>query len=76
MGLLDEFRNEGVRPRVRCQVIVILEAMTETDADDLKAALADATVTAAAIERVLNRRNIKLSQGTIARHRRGECSCD
>lgn len=76
MGLLDDFKNEGVRPRVRCQVTVILDSMTEADAADLKAALGDVTVTGAAIERVLQRRGVRLSQNSITRHRRGECTCD
>ena len=76
MGLLDDFKNEGVRPRVRCQVAVVLDTMSKADAADLRAAMGDITVTGAAIERVLARRNVKLSQGSITRHRRGQCSCD
>lgn len=76
MGLLDDFKNEGVRPRVRCQVTVILDTMSKGDAADLRAALADITVTGAAIERVLGRRGVKLSQNSITRHRRKECTCD
>ena len=76
MGLLDDFKNEGTRPRVRCQVAVTLEIMPKSDAADLRAALDDLTVTAAAIERVLQRRGVKLSQSTITRHRRKGCACE
>lgn len=76
MGLLDDFKNEGVLPRVRCQVAVTLEQLPKPDAADLAAAVADLTVTAAAIERVLQRRGVKLSQATITRHRRKGCNCE
>jgi len=76
MGLLDEIKNEGVRPRVICKVSLVLASMTDNDANDLRTALADPVVTAAAIERVLGRKDIQLPSGTITRHRRKECTCD
>jgi len=76
MGLLDEFKNERVRPRVICKVSLVLDSMTDSDATDLRTALTDPVVTAAAIERVLGRKGIDLPASTITRHRRRECTCD
>ena len=42
---------------------------------DLDAALADTTVTAAAIARALTSLGHQVSRSTIARHRSGECQC-
>lgn len=75
MGLLDEFKNEPVRTGTFCRIQVIREQLTPQEFTDLEQALADRQITAAAIERVLARKNIRLQQNTITRHRRGECTC-
>lgn len=76
MGLLEEFKNEGQRPRMECRVKVVLQVMTDDDQQALREALADPTVTAAAIARVLARRDIICKEASITRHRRKECTCD
>ena len=75
MGLLDDFRNEPSRVSAQCRVEIIRSAMTTADVTDLDDALADVTITAAAIERVLARKGIKIKSASITRHRRGECTC-
>lgn len=75
MGLLDEFKNEGVRPRRKCGVAILLDILSEQERDDLRIALGDPVITASAIMRVLERKGHKLPDGTITRHRRKECSC-
>ena len=75
MGLMDEFKAEGTRPRLQCRVKLVLHSLTEDEQWDLLSALADPVITAAAIERVLDRKGHKLPSGTITRHRRRECTC-
>ena len=76
MGLMDEFKAEGTRPRLQCRVKLVLDALTAPEQTDLLNALKDPVITAAAIERVLQRKDFKLPAGTITRHRRGECTCE
>lgn len=76
MGLLDDIRAEKRKTGVLCRVSSVLQQMDKKDAADLQAAIDDPMITAAAIERVLRRKEITMPQGTITRHRRGECSCE
>lgn len=73
---MDEFKNEGQRPRLKCRVALVLEVLEDGDADDLRTALKDPVITAAAIMRVLERKGHRLPDATITRHRRRECGCD
>ena len=75
MGLLDDFKSEGQRPRMQCRIVTVREEMTADEHADLIAALGNPVISAAAIERVLKRKGIDVPQGTVTRHRRGECSC-
>ena len=75
MGLLDDFKNETVKPRHQCGVALLLIKLADDEANDLRTALLDPTITAAAIMRVLDRKGHKLSDGTITRHRRKSCQC-
>ncbi len=75
-GLLDEIRGEITPPGTRCAVARIADRLTPAEAADLEAAIADAeTYTAAAIARALTARGHRVSQGVIAHHRKGGCSC-
>lgn len=76
MGLMDEFKAEGVRPRLQCKVSIVLKLLPPSEQTDLLEALESPVITAAAIERVLERKGHKLPQGTVTRHRRRECNCD
>lgn len=75
MGLLDEFKNEPSRTGVLCRVEIVRGQVDPADLTDLDDALNDRTITAAAIERVLHRKGIRLQANTITRHRRKECNC-
>ena len=75
MGLLDDFRNEPTRTGTICRVQQIRELIAADDLPDLDGALQDRTITAAAIERVLSRKGLKLSANSVTRHRRQECNC-
>ena len=73
MGLLDEFRNERARAGTPCRVAVVRDTMNADDLVALDDAMKDHTITAAAIERVLARKGIRLTATSITRHRRQEC---
>lgn len=77
MGLSDEAAQVQARrfPGTRCTVLMVLAAMDAADADDLRQALADPTLTSPAIATVLGRRGHQITQSSVARHRRGDCAC-
>lgn len=60
----------------RCSVGVFLGTLAKGDAEELRTALKDATVMSSALAiAVRSTFGSDLSQHTIARHRRGHCSC-
>lgn len=76
-GLLDDIRQEVRAGRgPQCPIAVLLTALPDKDAADLRAALDDRAVTGAAIYRALKARGHAASEGGIGNHRRGACSCD
>ena len=76
MSLLNEIR-EAQTPRIGrpCTVGLALDAMNESDARDLNAALSDESILASAICRALANRGIDISVDVMRRHRRGGCRC-
>jgi hypothetical protein len=74
MSLLDEARAYAA-PKATCSVPGVLASLSEDDAADLRAALADPTITGTAIERALTNRGIHLRSSTIRRHRSRGCLC-
>ena len=77
-GLLDAIRAqaEANRPGGKCTIGRLLSTMDATDAAELRAAIADDTISAQAIASVLTDRGWAMSHGPVQRHRRGGCSCD
>ena len=77
MGLLDDIQKE---PRVptgrRCGVAIVMALLTKKERDDLHQAIDDITIPSTIIQRVLNKRDIKITAYAINRHRRGECVCE
>ena len=71
----DAFRTASRPRRAVCGVTKVLGSLSDADRKVLEAALADPDVTHAAIERVLAAEGIELPQGTVRRHRNGECAC-
>jgi len=74
MGLLDGLEPEKrVRP---CRVRSILSELDKKDAEILSAALnAVESWAAKTLSNALKMRGVVLSDGAIASHRRGSCSC-
>jgi len=75
MGLLDEMRQEMPPPKHVCGVTKAIEQMDKKDAADLEAAVADQTIMATSISRVLARRGITVKPDAIRRHRKKDCAC-
>ena len=75
MGLLDEIKS--ARPKVggRCSIPMFLDSLSDKDRADVEAALADPTIAATAIAKVLQARGHNMSASTLQRHRRGACLC-
>ena len=77
MALLDAIN--AARPAVSksiCGVRRVLTALSGADAADLKAALANPVIESSAIAKgVAVALGEKLAASSVARHRKGECSC-
>ena len=58
-----------------CTVMLVRDKLSREDQNDLDRLIADRSVTSAAIERGLAKLGHKLTQHTVARHRRGDCGC-
>lgn len=76
MGKLADLIDKDKQPgHVECGVTLLLASLPKTDAADLRAALADASIAGTSISRALAAIGHKLRGATIQRHRRGECGC-
>jgi hypothetical protein len=74
--LAEAIRATPVRRGPRCTFSVMYEALEPDDRADLDACMADEGITGAAIARGLNSIGFDIKQGTVTRHRNGECRCD
>ena len=76
-GLLAEIQANKTRARTKCAVDRILKLLDKDDRADLEAALADESVPAAAIARVLANRGLDINPNgeRIRVHRREQCGC-
>lgn len=76
MGLLDEIKDAGMKKGPTCGVAALLSGMTAEDSADLRVALADQTVYATTLSRVLTARGHRIAEGAINRHRNRLCACE
>jgi hypothetical protein len=75
MGLKDDIIAAGTRSTSVCVVCAALDQLAPTDRVDLEECLADATITGAAIARVLNDRGLPVHpDGKQVRRHRQRCS--
>lgn len=76
MGLFDDLTNpeklQG-RPRMKCGVCVLLEALEPKEAEKLTEVMNDPMITKTAVARILQDNGHKIAAGTITRHARREC---
>jgi hypothetical protein len=76
MGLLADCRQLNVKGAPTCTVAGLFDSMTPEDAAELGAVLADRSIAATTISRVLMARGFDVRAQPLQRHRRGECTCD
>lgn len=60
----------------RCLMGLLLEELPKSEAEALRRALADPNWRTTAIREALYAEGHKLSQTSVARHRRGACQCE
>lgn len=71
---LDAF-SSGARRGPTCSFGRLLGLLTPQDAEVVRAALADDTITASTIAAVLRSNGHDIGDHTVARHRAGKCKC-
>jgi hypothetical protein len=77
MGLLDDLNNIKSFTKsggARCSVCTLLDSITETEAALLSDLMKNPDVAYSALSRALKSNGHVLSQGTLARHAKGECN--
>jgi len=70
-GLFEETLAEQQKPKRKTQLDVIVESLTGDDLQDFVELIADETVSATALVRVLNKRGFKIHRQAINEYRRG-----
>lgn len=74
MGLADRFASyEKPRPGGRCVTCTILDELPKDEAAALKGALADASISNAAISEILKEEGHHVAETSVRRHRKGIC---
>lgn len=75
-GLLEQIKAAAqARHGVTCTAGLLLQAMTAQDRSDLEAAIADKSIPATVIVKVLINAGHRVSVDALQRHRRGACAC-
>lgn len=75
MSLRDRVQSAQRDPGFACSIALIQDQLSGSDRAELDTVLADRALSAAAIARVLTAEGHVVRQQTVARHRRGDCSC-
>lgn len=72
---LEDFTAASQPTRPVCTIHKIMRALDPKDRDVLTAAFSNPEITAVAIGAVLKANGHDVTQHTVARHRRGQCTC-
>ena len=75
MGLFDEIQQAGKPRRASCVVAGLLTSLPDADAADLVLAFNDPSIANTSILTVLTGRGLHVGAHSLARHRRGRCTC-
>lgn len=75
MGLLDEIKQAQPQVGGRCSVPTLLDSLPKDDRVDVEAALADISIPATVIAKVLANHGHRIGSTSLQRHRRGACLC-
>lgn len=73
---LDQFAKASRVKRPPCTVTLILAQLDPKDVALVTEALDNRSITGKAIADVLSNAGHPISQGSVTRHRRGDCSCE
>jgi hypothetical protein len=74
MGLADRFASyEKPAPGAKCVTCSLVEGLPKDEAAALDAALADASISNAAISAILKEEGHQIGETSVRRHRRGIC---
>ena len=74
MGLLDEVREVQRQAKIiRCPIVTL--NLSEDDRAELEHAIADETIQASTLAKVLRARGHSISDDALRRHRGGRCAC-
>lgn len=74
MSLADRFATyEKPAPGGRCVTCNLEQSLPEVEASALKAALADSSISNAAISEILKSEGHKIGETSVRRHRKGIC---
>lgn len=69
-------RDAANHPGPSCKIAQLLSSLDEEDRAGLIIAFQDLGITTTAIYKGLRRAGYDISQSTVARHRRGDCTCE
>lgn len=74
---LTEFYDPAVNPNrgSKCGVLLAFNAVTDEQADKLRAALASEAIPHATVARVVTGWGCRLTAESVSRHRKKECAC-
>ncbi len=74
MSLRDEIPGAVRRPGTTCRVATLI-ATAGKDSGEIAELVADPTISARALIRVLQRHGYDINDNSLTRHRRGDCVC-
>lgn len=75
-GLLNAIKSApSSLPGPKCAVYLVRRSLSDSDRNDLDAALTDIMIANKAIVSALTARGYDIGLQSVGRHRRGDCSC-
>lgn len=75
MGLREEVLVYNNSKGGGCTMKKLLDSLDKKTRDDLQSVLDDELITSVAIAKYYQKQGNSISSTTVARHRRGDCSC-
>jgi hypothetical protein len=76
MGLLDDLKNESNfvhSRRAWCSVCTLISKLSKEETEVLKEKMSNTSITHSALSKVLKANGYNITEGTLGRHRRGDC---
>lgn len=76
MSLLDEVKQDVNPSGPKCSIRTLRTQLSPEDLADFDRLILDVTVKSSTLSRALTNRGHKVGAHVIARHRRGDCTCE